>query len=253
MSYINDALRKVQKEKKSYNISYSHIISTPEKKFDRSQKLLLLAGLLLVFFSTAGVIVLLYWPEDKKAPVLPQEIASVRVQEQVSVAPAQLQAIKEAITVPQNKPEIKKGTKSVELKDKPTITDSKALYAQALRKQYEGKLEKAKDLYVEVLKSDQMNVQALNNLGVIYMNQKNYKKAIKCFNNALAIKHNYVDAHYNLACLYAQKRDTEQSLFYLKNAIEFNPQAKQWAKSDADLKVLSALPEFINLMEKPGN
>jgi tetratricopeptide (TPR) repeat protein len=88
---------------------------------------------------------------------------------------------------------------------------------------------------------------------VIYMSQRNYKKAITCFHDALNIKHDYVDAHYNLACLYAQKKDTQQSLFYLKNAIEFSPQARQWAKSDSDLKVLADLPEFKNLVEKREN
>jgi len=93
-------------------------------------------------------------------------------------------------------------------------------------------------------------MQALNNLGVIYMSQKRYKWAIMRFNNALDIKHDYVDAHYNLACLYAQKNDIHQSMFYLKNAIKFNPEAGQWAKDDGDLKALANLPEFKKLMEK---
>jgi hypothetical protein len=41
-----------------------------------------------------------------------------------------------------------------------------------------------------------------------------------------------------------------QSLFYLKNAIEFNPEVMKWAKNDGDLKALANLPEFKKLMEK---
>jgi tetratricopeptide (TPR) repeat protein len=253
MSYINDALRKVQKEKKSYNISYGHIISTPERKFDRPQKLLLLIGTLLVFFSAAGIMVLLYWPEGKKVQETPLAMKPLPVQDKVNMLPAESQIVKETITVTNNKAGLKRKTISAETKLKPAITDSKNLYAQALQKQQEGKTEEAQGLYKKVIKIDRLNVQALNNLGVTYMSQGNYKKAITCFHNALNIKHDYVDAHYNLACLYAQKNDVLQSLFYLKNAIEFNPQAKQWAKSDSDFKVLSDLPEFKNLVEKPGN
>ena len=86
------------------------------------------------------------------------------------------------------------------------IAESKALFAQALESQREGKLEEAKKLYRKVVQIDQYNIQAFNNLGVIYMGEKNYKRAIMRFNNALDIKHDYVDAHYNLACLYAQRK-----------------------------------------------
>jgi tetratricopeptide (TPR) repeat protein len=253
MSYINDALRKVQKEKKSYNVSYGHIISTPERKLDRPQKLLLLIGTLLVFFSVAGIMVLLYWPEDKKVQETPLAMKPLPVQDKVNMLPAESQVVKETITVTNNKAGLKRKTISAETTLKPVTTDSKALYTQALQKQQEGKIEEAQSLYKKVIKIDRLNVQALNNLGVTYMSQGNYKKAITCFHNALNIKHDYVDAHYNLACLYAQKNDVPQSLFYLKNAIEFNPQARQWAKSDSDLKVLADLPEFKNLVEKPEN
>jgi tetratricopeptide (TPR) repeat protein len=123
------------------------------------------------------------------------------------------------------------------------------LYAQALQKQNKGELEEAKALYKKVIKIDPRHVSALNNLGVIFMNQKMYKQAVASFNEALHIRHNYVDAHYNLACLYAQKNDAKQSLFYLENAIGFNPEVRQWAAKDADLKVLANLPEFTKLMQ----
>ena len=90
----------------------------------------------------------------------------------------------------------------------------------------------------------------MNNLGVIYMNKKSYKWAIIRLNDAIKVKHNYPDAHYNLACLYAQKNDANRSLSYLKDAIRLNPQVKNWAVNDSDLKVLTDLPEFKKLLEK---
>ena len=52
------------------------------------------------------------------------------------------------------------------------------------------------------------------------MSQKRYKRAIMRFKDAIKIKHDYSDAHYNLACVYAKKNNTDRSLLYLKNAVE---------------------------------
>lgn len=128
--------------------------------------------------------------------------------------------------------------------------DSVKLYAEALRKHQEGNLEQAKDLYKKVIEIDPKNIEALNNLGVVYMKKKTYKWAIIRLNDALKIKHDYPDAHYNLACIYAQNNDLSRSLSYLKNAIGFNPQVRQWAEKDKDLEVLADLPEFKKLLEK---
>ena len=140
---------------------------------------------------------------------------------------------------------------TAQVRTKQETAESKALFAQALKLQHEGKLKEAKRLYREVIKIDQNNVQAFNNLGVIHMSQKRYKWAIKRFNDAINVKHNYPDAHYNLACLYAQKNDAARSLLYLKNAVEFNPEVIKWAKDDADLQVLADLPAFKKLLERP--
>ncbi len=88
---------------------------------------------------------------------------------------------------------------------------------------------------------------------MVYLKLKSTNRPIIRFNEALNIKHNYVDAHYNLACLYAQKNDTKQSLFYLKNAIDFNPEVRQWAAQDDDLKNLADLPEFKKIMQARDN
>ena len=85
------------------------------------------------------------------------------------------------------------------------------------------------------------------------MEQRDYEMVIKYFHDALDMNNDYVDAHYNLACVYAQKKDSVQSMMYLKKAVAFNPQARQWAKNDDDLKPLRGLPEFSALMKEPGN
>lgn len=243
MSYINDALRRLQKEKGSPYEAYKHIVSASGKKPQRYSKWLSLIGILIVFCFAAVMIVLLHGLDDKKARVAPQAVL-------LPQAPQVVEKIKPGKSDTQR---FKKQPAPANFITKQERGDAKIFYAQALQKQREGKLAQAKNLYEKVIKIDRKNLRALNNLGVIYMGQKDYKRAIKYFNGALNIENKYVDAHYNLACLYAQKKDTAQSLFYLKNAIEFNPEARQWAKSDGDLKALHGLPEFISLMEKSEN
>ena len=244
MSYINDALRKVQKEKKTRYVAYDHIVSAPGKNSEPPQKWLSIVGILIVFLFAAGMIALLYGIEDKKVPVIHP------VMQRISALPVAPPVVKKPEPNKNIKVEFKPQKTIARVRTKQEIAESKALYTQALEWHREGKLEEAKKLYRKVVEIDQHNVQAFNNLGVIYMGEKNYKRAIMRFNNALDIKHDYVDAHYNLACLYAQKNDVPQSLFYLKNAIEFNPEVRQWAKNDGDLKALANLPEFKKLMEK---
>jgi tetratricopeptide (TPR) repeat protein len=238
MSYINDALRKLQKEKKTHYVAYDNIVSAAGKKSEPSQKWLSIIGILIVFFFASGMIFFLYGLEDKKVPAI------YIISEPPVVSPISKES------KPDKKVEFKRHKTTAKVRTAQEIAESKVFFAQALQKHREGKLEEAKKLYQKVVKIDQYNVQAFNNLGVIYMGEKNYKRAIIRFNNAIDIKHNYVDAHYNLACLYAKKNDVPQSLFYLKNAIEFNPEVRQWAKNDGDLKVLANLPEFKKLMEK---
>ena len=237
MSYINNALRKLQKEEKTRYMAYDNIVLAPVKKPESSKKWLSIIGILMVFFFAAGMLFFLYGLEDKKEPeiqrIIEPPLATTVLEEP---KPVKIVEVRQRRTTPR-------------VLTAKQLAESKALFTQALQKQREGKLEEAKILYRKVVKIDQNNVQAFNNLGVIYMGEKNYRRAIIRFNNALDIKHDYVDAHYNLACLYAQKNDVPQSLFYLKNAIEFNPEARKWAKDDGDLKALTNLPEFKKLME----
>ena len=244
MSYINEALRKVQKEKESRYVAYKHIVSADGKKLEQPKRWLSIIGISIFFFWAAGIIVLLYWSEDKKIPVI----------QRISAPPVVASAV-----VAEHKPdnnakvELKPQETTAPVRTKQETAKSKALFAQALDRQRKGKLEGAKILYRKVVKIDQHNVQAFNNLGVIYMSEKNYKRAIMRFHDAIKIKPDYPDAHYNLACLYAQKNDVSRSLLYLKNAIRFNPEVRKWAKNDGDLKVLANLPEFKKLLEKQQN
>ncbi len=284
MSYINDALHKVQKEKDSLYASSGIFVSSEAKKPDARKKWLPFAILTIIFFFVVGIVALLYWLDVRKTPraasiVKSPGIAMTQPMKSMTPAsvpktPALVPAAQPEIAVPfpakvektpamDNVPaEVKEkkqnavipaGRMKQKASPKPEPVDPKMLYAQALQKQNEGKLEEAKVLYERVIKADPRHVSALNNLGVIFMNRKMYQQAVISYKKALNIRYNYVDAHYNLACLYAQKNDTELSLFYLKNAINFNPEVRQWAAQDNDLKNLTGLPEFKKIMQARNN
>lgn len=243
MSYINDALRKAQKDKKSPYAAYETIVAVSGKRTNPSRKWKHIAGILIVVFCAVVLFSLLQHTEDKKIPAKTLTVLN----EQLAVPlnrPVSKPAPEEPPVENKKDPSLLMKTVEPESKAAPEIADAKKIYAQALQKHQEGKLEEAKELYKKVVKLDSRNIEALNNLGVVYMNKKVYKWAIIRLNDALKIKYDYPDAHYNLACIYAQNNDLNRSLSYLKNAIKYNPQARQWAREDKDLKVLSDLPEF---------
>ncbi len=258
MSYINDALHKIQKEKESSYALYGEIVSSAGKKPEAGHKRALAVGLITIFFIAAGLAAWRYWPHDPETPEVVKLVQGpgVAVAEVAAPLPAKVKK-----TPATNKDLVvkEKASKSnaliLENKLKQNASPQQAagegeiLFAQALQKQRDGRLAEAKELYKTIIRKEPRNFQALNNLGVVYLKLKTYKWAIIRFKDAIDVKHDYVDAHYNLACLYAQKNDTQQSLFYLKNAVNFNPEVRQWAAQDDDLKNLANLPEFNKIVQ----
>jgi tetratricopeptide (TPR) repeat protein len=273
--------------KRSLWVALKDRIAADSKRTDTWQKWYTVIGLSIAFLYAAGIIVAIYWSDIKpkllsapvtQAPVRvvapPVALPAQQAPPQVSApavtkdeapqglaSPADTQADKLQTSGMQasaaNEKEPEKIEKPVLLKsgkpDESAVADPKSLYAQALQKQRDGKLDDAKELYKQVIKKEPRNIQAHNNLGVVYLKMKRYKWAAIRLNDAIRIKPDYVDAHYNLACLYAQKNDTKKSLSHLQNAIEFNPDVRIWAAQDSDFKALSNTTEFKNLIRAQEN
>ena len=96
---------------------------------------------------------------------------------------------------------------------------------------------------------DPGHVRALNNLGVLYMDQKKKREAVALFNRAIGLKKDYVDPYYNLACVYARVDEIDESLKYLKMAMAINKDVKNWAERDADMKIVVTTEEFKKILE----
>jgi len=107
-----------------------------------------------------------------------------------------------------------------------------------------GRLKEAQGFYKQALALEPGNVFVLNNLGVIYIQQRNYSEARNSLESAIRLKPEYVDPYYNLACLYALKGKVTKSLENLKKAISLKKSAIEWARKDRDLQNMRGVPEF---------
>jgi tetratricopeptide (TPR) repeat protein len=87
-------------------------------------------------------------------------------------------------------------------------------------------------------------VDALNNLGVIHIQNRRYSAARESFAKAIRLRPDYVDSHYNLACLHALEGEVSQSLIHLKRAVSLDQSVKDWARGDADLRNLHGVQGF---------
>jgi tetratricopeptide (TPR) repeat protein len=231
MSYINDALRKAQKDKDNRYGGFGSVIVPSAEGPDRARKRRVLVGAIaaLVILVSAVLLFAVYGLQQpsarpKGAPPPPAIAAE--------------------------EPAPKAAERAVR---PPAASEADVRYQEALIAQRAGDLPRAEALYEKVLALDPGHVRTLNNLGVIYMGQKKRGKAIAVFGRAVVLKKDYVDPYYNLACLYAQTNEIDESLWYLKVAAAIDGGVINWAKKDADMKNVAASPEFKKIMEGQKN
>jgi tetratricopeptide (TPR) repeat protein len=235
MSYINDALRKAQKDKDNRYKRFGGVIAPSPEGPNRPRKRRAIVGAIaaLAILASAVLLFAVYGLQQpsarpKGAPPPPATVAE-------KPSP---KAAERAVRPPEGPP---------------AVSEADVRYQEALIAQRTGDLRRAEALYEKVLALDPGHVRTLNNLGVIYMGQKKRGKAIAVFGRAVVLKKDYVDPYYNLACLYAQTNEIDESLWYLKVAAAIDGGVINWVKKDADMKNVAASPEFKKIMEGQKN
>ncbi|MBE9573533.1 MAG: tetratricopeptide repeat protein [Proteobacteria bacterium] len=207
MSYIHEALLKAQKEKDARHPRYQRTLS------DTAGKPGIFSGR-AVWMISFGVILLAFalysWLDFKGNKTVPAS----------------------EVLRPEAQPRSEDLVKAEEC------------YERARHLHKIGRLEDARRLYEKTLMLDPGSVCALNNLGVLYMQDKNYSEAQNSFEHAIQKKPDYVDPYYNLACLHALKGETIRSLAQLKKAISLDTSVREWARKDRDLQNLKGMPGF---------
>lgn len=219
MSTINEALKKAQKERDTSHLLYSSLLAIGNSKNPLLKKKYL-AWFIITILLVIGTLVSNAWLNKNNS------------------TPSRM---------------IKEGDRQGRLNNPPPPVSQEnlnRLYNRARNFHGEGQLKLAKRFYHEVLLIDPGHGNAINNLGVIALAEKDYAEAEKYFTRALKFNSSSVDSHYNLACLYALKGDTSKGIDNLKKAIHLNENAREWAKKDTDLDNLRSTLEYKKLFDQ---
>jgi tetratricopeptide (TPR) repeat protein len=254
MSYINDALRKAQRERDGRYERFGGIISSgPERPGQpRKRRVAVGVAVMLLALIPAGLFLAVYvlqQPSPVKKGISPHLAAGTSATSQTVTPPAARNEAP-AGTVLKGPPA---ETTAVTADGKPLHGEAELRYQEALSAQRRGDVPKAEALYQGVLALDPVDVRALNNLGVILMGQRKREKAIALFSKAIVLKKDYVDPYYNMACLYAQTNEIDESIWYLTVAMTINGEVKNWAEKDADMKNVVLSPAFKKIREGQKN
>jgi len=251
MSYINEALKKAQREKDALYLKYSGILSSrgKDREIFKGRVLWGTLAFLSAIFLAFGAYSWLNTPDkqvsasatkldkrDQPSPIVTSRVSTQDNRSSASTSRGNVRDQGVAKTVEPERP--------VEPSQSERTQDAQTLYERAERFRKQGRLKDAKRLYEEALKLDSRHVDALNNLGVVYLHDKDYSAAQRKFEAITRIEPGDADPYYNLACLHAVKGEQRQSLAYLKKAISLNPLVRTWARTDTDLDSLRSIPEF---------
>ena len=77
--------------------------------------------------------------------------------------------------------------------------------------------------YLEAIRVEPIFIEAHHNLGLIYMNRKQYDKAVESFTEVLRLEPNYVSAHLNLASIYAAEGKRDLARQHLSTVLAVSP------------------------------
>ncbi len=269
MSYIHDALKKAQREKDSLVTKYSDVWSSVRSRRGPFKRGWLVSTCLIVVSIGLSAYSWLHSLDElslhpgqnagvHRAIVKPPERPHSGKISESHVDPGavnsqafrvQREPIRRPLP-PANENKIKPTQEAKPpLARQPDPDQGMTLYSQALALQKEGRLQDAKKLYEGALERSPHLVSAMNNLGAIYIKEKNYDVARKLFEKAIQTEPGYVDPYYNLACLHALQNDVGRSLAYLKKATSVNEAVRQWAKTDEDLRSLRGHSEYEKIIQ----
>jgi tetratricopeptide (TPR) repeat protein len=158
---------------------------------------------------------------------------------------------------------------------------AQATFERARESEFKGQWEEAKGYYRQALTLNPSLVEARNNLGTLYVRQRQLTAAIEEFqaairidphyamvrNNlgsayflsgqetlaiqeflaALHIDGAYVSPLYNLASLYARRGDVGQAVAFLTRALAIEPAVLSWLQEDPDFNSIKAAPDVQRL------
>ncbi len=158
-----------------------------------------------------------------------------------------------------NKPaKIRRPDQTSESSDRPSQTlrravpNTRLLYDRAANLHRKGRFQDAEKVYTDILRLDPDHVEAINNLGVVYIQKRDYAAAKNYLEKAIQLRPKFVEPYYNLACLHSIKGEVKEGLIQLNRAISMNPAVRDWAEKDTDLINLRGIPDFEDMLRRTG-
>ena len=88
---------------------------------------------------------------------------------------------------------------------------------------------------------------ALFNKGLTYELYGNMEEALNWYNKDLEVEE-YEWTYYGIASIYGRRGDIDNTVKYLKKAIEINPEVKEEAKTEKDFNPVKSSKDFENLI-----
>jgi tetratricopeptide (TPR) repeat protein len=274
MSYINEALKKAQRDRDSRYERFGGIIASGpvRKKKSFKRKFAIGSAIALIVLIPTGLLITVYILQqpssfvresspsvgyqnnEMKSDIISKEKDPIAIPEVQAGSTVQ----REQTSVPQG--EAPKKTVQADGKPIPypaavspgglqNQREAEVRYMEALNAQRGGDHKKAEVLYQQALMLDPGHVRALNNLGVLFMDQKKKREAVALFDRAIVLKKDYVDPYYNLACIYARMDEIDESIRYLEMAVAINKDVKNWAEKDVDMKSVVASAAYKKITE----
>ena len=86
-----------------------------------------------------------------------------------------------------------------------------------------GRYKEAETYLLKALTLGEMEIQPLNNLGVIYAKKKQYDKALSLFQTIIQNKPDYVQAYINLANIYSEIGENARAIETYRKGYQYNP------------------------------
>jgi hypothetical protein len=115
-----------------------------------------------------------------------------------------------------------------------------------------GNHESALADYSSVIRIEPDNWEALNRRGMVYVNMREYAHAYADFISIVKKNANYVDAYYNLACLYSVQKEVEGACFWLERAINAGFSDFPFIENDKTLDNIRVSSCYQKIVKKIG-
>ena len=112
-----------------------------------------------------------------------------------------------------------------------------------------GQLDKAQREFEIALKLEPDSIKILNALAIVYVNKRQYADAISTFKRLVNIQPKNNIFPYNISCLYAIQNMKNESIEWLKKAIDNGYSNWDHLKKDKDLENIRHTPYFKSLID----